>query len=227
MSGPVLESPVRETPSLELAVFADVICPWCYVGKRRMEKAVAMIGGSARIRVTWLPFELNPDMPAEGMERRLYRMRKFGSLERSQQLDAQLTELGAEAGLGFRYDLMTRTPNTLKAHRLIWLAGQGGNQDAMAEALFHAYFVQGHDIGDLGILTDIAVRNGIDRARASGFLQGTEGTPEVRKYEDMARAAGITGVPAFIANRRPLFMGAQSPEIIASALQNVLADAQI
>jgi predicted DsbA family dithiol-disulfide isomerase len=142
-------------------------------------------------------------------------------------LDAQLTELGAEAGLGFRYDLMTRTPNTLKAHRLIWLAGQDGNQDAMAETLFRAYFVQGHDIGDLGILTDIAVRSGIDRARAVAFLESNEGTTEVRKYEDMARAAGITGVPAFIANRRPLLMGAQSPEIIASALQSVLADAQI
>lgn len=221
MSGPGLPS-----PALELTIFADVICPWCYVGKRRMEKALAMLGSTARIRVTWLPFELNPDMPAEGMERRLYRMRKFGSWERSQQMDAQLTELGAEAGLGFRYDLMTRTPNTLNAHRLIWLAGQGDYQDTMVEALFRAYFIQGRDIGDLEILTDIAAHNGIDRTRATGFVQGDEGTAEVRKYEDVARAAGITGVPAFIANRRPLFMGAQSPDIIASALHSVLADAQ-
>jgi predicted DsbA family dithiol-disulfide isomerase len=214
----------RDLPPLELLVFADVICPWCYVGKRRLEKALAMVGQGARIRVNWLPFELNPDMPREGIERRLYRMRKFGSWERSQELDAQLTELGAQEGLGFRYDLITRTPNTLNAHRLIWLAGQGNNQDAVAEALFRAYFVEGRDIGDIEILIDIATQARMDRARTKTFLEGNEGEREVRSYEEAARAAAITGVPAFIANRRPLFMGAQPPDIIASALQNVLAD---
>jgi predicted DsbA family dithiol-disulfide isomerase len=211
-------------PSLELLVFADVICPWCYVGKRRLEKALAMLNETPRISVTWLPFELNPDMPREGMERRLYRMRKFGSWERSHQLDAQLTELGAQEGLGFRYDLMTRTPNTLNAHRLIWLAGQGDHQDAVVEALFVGYFVEGRDIGYPETLADIAAQAGMDRAQTKLFLEGGEGVPEIRKYEDAARAAGITGVPAFIANRRPLFMGAQPPDVIASALQGVLAD---
>jgi len=209
-------------PDIELLVFVDVICPWCYVGKRRLEKALAILGVGERIRVGWLPFELNPDMPPEGMERKLYRLRKFGSLERSLELDAQLTALGEQEGLIFRYDLMQRTPNTLKAHRLIWLAGQAGTQGALMEALFHAYFTQARDIGDAGVLADVAAIARMDRARVTQFLASGEGTDPVRHYEDAARRAGITGVPAFIANRRPLFMGAQPPEAIASALRSVM-----
>lgn len=209
-------------PVLDLMVFIDVICPWCYVGKRRLEKALAMVGPAALIRVTWLPFELNPDMPKEGMERHLYRMRKFGSMERSQQLDAQLTELGLQEGLRFRYDLMIRTPNTFNAHRLIWLAGQGGAQDALVEALMSAYFTEGRDIGNTQTLADLASDAGMDRTQAFAFLEGEDGAPEVRAYEDAARRAGISGVPAFIANRRPLLMGAQAPDVIASALLSVL-----
>jgi predicted DsbA family dithiol-disulfide isomerase len=209
-------------PVLDLLVFIDVICPWCYVGKRRLEKALAMVGPAALIRVSWGPFELNPDMPKEGMERRLYRLGKFGSMERSQQLDAQLTELGLQEGLGFRYDLMVRTPSTFNAHRLIWLAGQGDGQDALVEALLSAYFVQGRDIGDTDVLAEIASGVGMDREQTIAFLNGEQGTPEVRAYEDAARRAGISGVPAFIANRRPLLMGAQAPDVIAAALQSVL-----
>src|SRR3954465_4760230 len=115
-----MNGPGPDLPMLDLMVVIDVICPWCYVGKRRLEKALAMVGANARIRVNWLPFELNPDMPSEGMERRLYRERKFGSWERSQGMDAQLAELGRQEGLPLRYDLMSRTPNTFNAHRLIW-----------------------------------------------------------------------------------------------------------
>jgi predicted DsbA family dithiol-disulfide isomerase len=223
-----LLSPTKEhlmnRPVLDLMVFIDVICPWCYVGKRRLEKALAMADAGARIRVNWLPFELNPEMPEAGMERRLYRMRKFGSWERSQALDAQLTELGLREGLIFRYDLMMRTPNTFNAHRLIWLAGHGHGhgQEALVEALFGAYFGQGRDIGDAQTLADIASDAGMDRERASVFLPGQEGAGEIRGYEEQARAAGISCVPAFVANRRVLFMGAQPPEVIASALQDIL-----
>jgi predicted DsbA family dithiol-disulfide isomerase len=209
-------------PVLELLVFIDVICPWCYVGKRRMEKALDLVGAGERISVSWLPFELNPDMPKEGTERREYRMRKFGSWERSLQLDAQLTELGAREGLSFRYDLMTKTPNTFNAHRLIWLAGQGNMQGDVVEALFRAYFTQARDVGDAATLADIASEVGMDRARISSFLESDQGAGEVRHYEDAAKRAGISGVPAFIANRRPLLMGAQPPEAIASALRAVM-----
>src|SRR5689334_10474509 len=99
-------------PELDLIVIVDVICPWCYVGKRRMEKALTLLDSGTRLRVSWLPFELNPGMPKEGMERREYRIRKFGSWERSLQLDAQLAEVGVQEGLSIRYDLQARTPNT-------------------------------------------------------------------------------------------------------------------
>jgi predicted DsbA family dithiol-disulfide isomerase len=217
------KEPHMSWPVLDLMVFIDVICPWCYVGKRRLEKALAIVNADARIRVNWLPFELNPDMPQEGMERRLYRMRKFGSWERSQALDAQLTELGLQEGLIFHYDLMMRTPNTFNAHRLIWLAGRGNGQEALVEALLRAYFGYGRDIGHAETLADIASNAGMDRERATLFLRGGDGTQEVRGYEEQARRAGISGVPAFVANRRVLFAGAQPPEVIASTLQDMLA----
>jgi predicted DsbA family dithiol-disulfide isomerase len=208
------------SPPLELQVFIDVICPWCYVGKRRMEKALATMK-EARVRVTWLPFQLNPDMPKEGMERRLYRIRKFGSWEHSQRLDAQLAELGAQENIAFRYDRMLRTPNTLAAHRLIWFCRDRG-QDGIVEALFAAYFTQGRDIGDIRTLAEVAADAGLERAPVQAFLAGGEGTREVSAQEDSAKRAGVTGVPAFLANGRPLFMGAQSPEIIADGLRKRL-----
>ena len=210
-------------PAGDLLVFIDVICPWCFVGKRRLERALTMIGPGF-VRVTWLPFELNPDMPKEGMERRAYRTRKFGSWERSEQLDGQMTEMGAGEGIDFHFELMARTPNTFKAHRLIWLARRAGSQDALVEALFRGYFTEGRDIGSQEILRDIAVEVGMEPAQVSAFLQGDEGTLQVSQEEEMARRAGLSGVPAFILNRRPLVVGAQAPEVLASALRRALAE---
>jgi len=206
---------------LDLMVIIDVICPWCYVGKRRMEKALSLLPDT-RVRVSWLPFELNPGMPQEGMERREYRMRKFGSWERSLQLDAELAEQGAKEGLAIRYDLQTRTPNTFNAHRLIRGAGGGDGQTALVEALFRAYFSQGRDIGNLETLADIAAEAGSDRADALAFLNTDALAEQVRQYEEAARGAGITGVPAFVANRRPVLMGAHPPEAIAAALKDAM-----
>jgi len=209
-------------PDLDLMVIVDVICPWCYVGKRRMEKALPLLDSNIPVHVSWLPFELNPGMPKEGMERREYRMRKFGSWERSLQLDAQLAEAGVQEGLTIRYDLQTRTPNTFDAHRLIRRAGMGGSQTGLVEALFQAYFTQGRDIGSPETLADIAAENGMDRADALAFLGTDELADQVRQYEGAAQNAGITGVPAFVANRRPVLMGAHPPETIAAALSEVM-----
>ena len=206
------------TTAAELSVVSDAICPWCYVGKRRLEQAFALMNGAPRPRVTWRPFELNPQMPKAGIERREYRMRKFGSWERSLQLDAQLTEVGKSVGIAFRYDLMKRTPNTFDAHRLIWLAGQLGVQDAIVEALFRGYFSEGRDIGDAGVLTDLAAEAGVDRARTEALLSGTEGSAEVAAEEEVAMRAALSGVPTFVLDGRVLFSGAQSPELIARAL---------
>src|SRR5258706_5142548 len=126
---------------LEIELISDVICPWCFIGKRRFEKALPLIGREVPIEVDWRPFELNPDMPLEGIDRKLYRTRKFGSWERSKALDAQLAEAGASEGIQFAFDRMDRTPSTFEAHRLIWLAGEQNVQGAVVEALFQAYFV--------------------------------------------------------------------------------------
>lgn len=209
-------------PQLDLMVIVDVICPWCYVGKRRLEKALALLGSDVGVRVSWLPFELNPGMPKEGIERREYRIKKFGSWERSLQLDAQLAEQGVKEGLAFRYDLQARTPNTFDAHRLIRLAGQGPFQTTLVENLFRGYFTQGRDIGNAEALADIAAEAGMDRADVLAFLRTDELAGEVRQYEEAARNAGITGVPAFVANRRPVLSGAHPPETIAAALRDVL-----
>ena len=202
----------------ELSVVSDAICPWCYVGKRRLEQAFALMDGAPRPRVTWRPFELNPQMPKAGIDRREYRMRKFGSWERSLQMDAQLSEVGKSVGITFRHDLMKRTPNTFDAHRLIWLAGQLDAQDAMVETLFRAYFSEGRNIGDANVLAELAADAGLDRARAEALLAGAEGSAEVAAEEEVAMRAGLSGVPTFVLDGRVLFSGAQSPELIARTL---------
>lgn len=128
-------------------VISDVICPWCYVGKRRLEKAIALGGQDVRVRLH--PFQLNPQMPKAGMNRKAYRSDKFGSWERSLALDAQVAAAGKVEGISFAHDKMERTPNTFDVHRLIWLADQVGVQDAVVEAIFRAYFTEGRDISDM------------------------------------------------------------------------------
>src|SRR3954468_3441028 len=149
---------------MEIAVFSDVICPWCYVGKRRLERALDELGWRDRVAIEWLPFELNPDMPAGGMERAAYRARKFGA-ERSAALDEQMRGVGEEVGIRFAFERMARTPNTRRAHMLIAGAsrqGAGpGAADGLVEALFDAYFQRGEDIGDEDVLAGIAQRAGL------------------------------------------------------------------
>src|SRR5262249_45616316 len=136
--------------AIEVLIVSDVVCPWCYVGKRRFEKALKLIGSDVAFRVRWLPFELNPQMPPGGAARAEYRMKKFGSLERSRAMDAQIAQAGAGEGIRFRHDLMKITPNTFNAHRLMFLAGRAGPavQDALCEVLFRAYFCEGRDVGN-------------------------------------------------------------------------------
>jgi len=210
-------------PVHELGIVSDAICPWCYVGKRRLEKALALLGEDQRFRMSWHPFELNPQMPKEGIERRVYRMKKFGSWERSLALDAQLAEVGKADGIAFRYDLIHRTPNTFNAHRLIWLAGRQDRQDAMVEALFRGYFSEGRDIGDSSVLAELAEEAGLDRAAVLAFLQGNEGAAEVAAEETIAQRAGLSGVPTFVLDGRVLFSGAQRAELIAQSLRESTA----
>src|SRR5712672_1199488 len=141
--------------TLAIEVISDAICPWCWVAKRRLNRAIAAIAPDVTASVTWCPFELTPEMPKAGVDRRAYRSAKFGSWQRSQALDAQVAAAGRSEGLVFNHDKMERTPNTLDAHRLIRLAVQQGKQHDIVEGLFATYFNEGRDIGDAAILADV------------------------------------------------------------------------
>ena len=201
-------------------IVSDAICPWCYVGKRQLERALATLAKEGlTFQVHWNPFQLNPDMPKEGRDRAAYRAWKFGSAEKAAALDQRITEAAAAVGLGFRTDLMTRTPNTIDAHRLIWFAGQHANQDAAMEAVFKAYFIEGRDIGDHAVLADCAVEAGLPRQHVVDFLAGNLADKEMRAADQAAREASVSGVPSFFLDGYSLFSGAMPAETIADALR--------
>jgi len=206
----------KAQPVGRIDVISDAICPWCYIGKRQLERALDLLETQhLRFTVAWHPFQLNPEMPPEGVERQQYRIAKFGSLERSQQLDQRITETAATVGLEFHLDRLTRTPNTVKAHRLIRLAGQKGVQDGVVEALFEGYFCNGADIGDPAVLATIGAEGGLDRDEVLAMLAGDAGQREVLAGDQMARNAGIQGVPSFALQGHVLFSGAVPAEEMA------------
>src|SRR3954447_16595729 len=200
---------------LTIDVISDVICPWCFIGKRRLEKAL----GGQPATVRWHPFQLNPDMPREGIDRKTYRIEKFGSWERSQELDARVAAAGEDEGVAFHFERQSRTPNTLDAHRVIWLAGERGVQDAAVEALFLAYFTDGRDLSDRATLADVAAGSGLDRAEVDGLLAGDAGLHVVRAGEEQGRRLGVSGVPFFVANGRVVLSGAQPLELFLQAFE--------
>src|SRR5690348_11945750 len=169
--------------TLAVDVISDVIFPWCYIGKRRLEKAAASFGGPVTVR--WHPFQLNPRMPKEGISRREYRTRKFGSWQRSQELDARVVAVGESEGIQFAFDRIERTPNTLDAHRLIWLAGKEGVQDEVVEALFRAYFTEARDISNRETLLDVVTEAGLARGKAEVALNGSDGLEAVQEADEL------------------------------------------
>jgi predicted DsbA family dithiol-disulfide isomerase len=208
--------------TITIDVISDVICPWCYVGKRRLEKAVAL-AGRGDVRVRWHPFQLNPTMPKAGMNRKEYRTAKFGSWSRSLSLDAQVTEAGRDEGIPFAFNKIERTPNTLDAHRLIWLADQQGVQDAVVEALFRAYFTEGQDITNLSTLLKVASEAGLDRSRGEALLNGGDGVEAIRAAEDDAKRTGVQGVPFCVINGTLALSGARNPDDFIAAFNQPTA----
>jgi predicted DsbA family dithiol-disulfide isomerase len=201
-------------------IVSDAICPWCYIGKHQLERALATLANEGlNFQVHWNPFQLNPDMPKEGRDRAAYRAWKFGSAEKAAALDQRIVDAASNVGLAFRTDLMTRTPNTIDAHRLIWFAGQNGHQDAAMEAVFKAYFIEGRDIGDHAVLADCAAKAGLSREAVVDFLAGDLAAKEMRAADQAAREAGVSGVPSFFLDGYSLFSGAMPAENIAEALR--------
>lgn len=200
-------------------VISDVICPWCYIGKRRLEKAIAALDGQHEFQVHWHPFQLNPGMPREGIRRKEYRTRKFGSWERSMELDARVIAVGETEGIHFAFDKMERTPNTVNAHRLIWLADQHGRQDTVVEALFRAYFTEGKDIGNQQTLVDVAADSGLDRQSAETMLNSEAGMDIIAQAGELSQRYDVTGVPFFIINNAITLSGAQEPDTFLDAFR--------
>ena len=169
--------------------------------------------------IHWNPFQLNPDMAKEGVDRAQYRAWKFGGAEKAAAIDARIQDAAAQVGLTFRQDLMKRTPNTIDAHRLIWFAGQNGVQDAAMEIVFRAYFIEGQDIGEHSVLADCAAQAGLDRNEVLAFLTGGLADKEMRAADQAAREAGVSGVPSFFLDGYGLFSGAMPAEQMANAFR--------
>ena len=201
---------------LIIEIASDVICPWCYIGKRRLEKALALVDGEVKPDIRWLPFQLNPDMPAGGMPRAEYRRAKFGSVERGRQLDARVAAEGRGEGIDFAFDRMERTPNTSAAHQLIDVAQAEGKGQAVVDALFHAYFEEARDVGNPDVLQSIAVGAGVQGWPAQANPQA------VAEREEGVRNLGISAVPTFILGRKFGVSGAHPPEALAAALREAL-----
>lgn len=207
--------------TLKIEITSDFICPWCLVAEKRLSKAIEQLDPKIDIQKIWHPYELNPTMPEVGMERKAYRTAKFGSWSYSQQLDAQTILATKDDEINFRYDLMEKTPNTLKAHRLTWLAEFLDKSNEIATRIFKAYFTEGKDITDIDTLAKLAADVGINEQSAIAFLQTDAGIKEIRELERQAASKGVRGVPSIKIGRETI-SGGQPTEVFLAALQNAL-----
>jgi len=204
---------------MQIEIYSDVVCPWCFIGKRRLEQALETAGYAQEAHIAWRPFQLNPTMPKEGMDRRVYLDAKFGGADARRAIEERVAKAGEADGIEFAFDRIARTPNTFDAHRLIWFAEQQGCQDQVVEALFHSYFTKGREIGNLDSLAEIASDCGLNREEVERFLASDRAVQEVRAEEATGHRLGIRGVPYFVLNGSLSISGAQPPEIFVSALQ--------
>ncbi|MFQ5348566.1 MAG: DsbA family oxidoreductase [Rhodothalassiaceae bacterium] len=194
--------------AIAIDIVSDTVCPWCYIGTRLREAALRERPAIA-VDLRWHPYQLAPDLPAEGLARDAYLAAKFGSLAAARDIFGRIADAGRGAGLDFRFDRIRRAPNTLDSHRLILWAGSAGCQDAVVEDLFRSYFLDGQDIGDPAVLVGIAARQGMDRELVAELLAGDRDRDRVAREAAAARQAGISGVPTFIIGQRYAVAGAQ------------------
>lgn len=209
---------------LPIAIVSDIVCPWCFIGKARLEAALAQHDLTDRVAITWLPYELNPDMPPEGMDRTEYLDRKFGPGKR-REIELRLSEAGLESGVTFNWGKVTKSVNTRMAHMLVAAASTVQRGGEMKAALFKAYFQDGRDIGDPETLVAIAVELGFEETAARDELANGELRETVIGLEEHARKVGVTGVPFFIIDGKLAVSGAQTGEVWAQVFAQVMQDA--
>ena len=196
---------------IRLDILSDPICPWCFIGKRHLDRALAEAGNP--FEIFWHPFQLNPDMPRAGMDRREYLERKFGGRDRAAAVYAQIDAAAREIGLEIDWSAIGRTPSTLDAHRLMLWSALEGRQNILVDGLFRAYFLEGRDIGDTGTLADIAEDSGMDREVIARLLESPTDEDEINRRDAHARERGVQAVPTFVVAERHVVPGAQPPEL--------------
>ncbi len=210
------------TKSITVDVVSDVVCPWCFIGQKRLDSAIASLPDIA-VEVHWRPFQLDSTIPREGMDRRQYMLAKFGSEERLREMHARIVPLGVAEGISFDFDAIKVSPNTLDAHRLIRWAGAANNatQNMLVRNLFQLYFEQGVNIGDHSALVDAAGQAGMDASVVEGLLAGDADCDAVSEEAATASQMGITGVPCFLLESKYAVMGAQDSATLADAIRQV------
>jgi predicted DsbA family dithiol-disulfide isomerase len=206
--------------NIEIEIVSDAVCPWCYIGKKRLEKAMDKLSSEYDFSIQWKPFQLHPEMPPEGMPGTELLEKKYG-VERAKQMLTSMTETGKTEGISFNFPAIPFTPNTKLYHRLVKYASMFHKQDALVNSLFQAYFEMGEDISDPNTLLSHAERAGLDREEVSKFLNSDSFLKEVEDEEEIYRNAGITGVPSFIINRKYLVVGAQTPDYFESTFSQM------
>jgi predicted DsbA family dithiol-disulfide isomerase len=206
---------------MQIDVVSDTVCPWCFVGKRRLARAIAM-RPDMQFDVHWRPYRLDPTIPPEGVDRRAYLKAKFGDSPRSAQMGEVIRNEGAGEGIDFHFDRIGRSPNTLDSHRVIRWAASAGVQDDLVEKLFDAYFVHGRNIGDRAVLSDVAASAGMDAGLVAGLLEKDADKEIVEKEDLLAHEMGISGVPTFIFQNRYMISGAREPEILVRVIDKAV-----
>jgi len=210
-----------KTP-LRIDIWSDVVCPWCWIGKHRLREALAQLGEQGRnAEIHWHAYQLDPESDETPVPLREAYEKKFGGAQRTEQILSQTQATGRAEGLPFDFDRGQVRVSTLKAHRLVWLAGREGDADKVGEALFRAHFAQGRNLADVQTLIEAGAEGGLPEARVRAMLDSDEGVAEVRAQLAQAHALGIQAVPTFVFDGRLAVQGAQTPEVFAQVFERL------
>jgi predicted DsbA family dithiol-disulfide isomerase len=207
---------------LKIDIVSDVVCPWCAIGYKKLSKAMEDLNEEILFEVNWKPYELHPEIPTEGFNKEEYYKIKFGNSNGSRDRFNHITEEGKKAGLEFNFDKSKNLPNTFLAHRLLWFSRSKDMQDVIAEALFHAYFTEGRDIGSIHELISISTENGLQKSEIEDFLKTDIGSDEILREELRAKEMKIFSVPTYIFNKKYLLVGGQEADTFKSYMKKVI-----
>ena len=207
---------------LKIDIVSDVVCPWCVIGFINLQKAIKELKDQIEFEISWKPYELHPEIPQNGYDKKLYLQQKFGDLSGRQSPYKQIEEIGDSLGFEFNFSKTERIPNTFNAHRLLWKAKREGLQTELSEALFKAYFTDGRDVGSVEVLSDIANEVGMDKEKSKKFLLSKEGGQETADEEMNFIEKSIGAVPTYFINNKYIIQGGQEPETFVSFLNKIL-----